>query len=270
MPTRIIFFPISSGSSSAPASLGVGTAAIKVTTFLTAALTEIRVARAGDVVEPDMMDLALVLFNELLDAWNAEQRALYTGQFVTDTLTPALQPHTIGAVANTPTIEVGIARPSQILAANLLITAADGNIRIPLTLRDEEWWMDVRARNITSAIPTDLYYSPDWPNGSIYLWPVPSAAYGIELNIATLLSQMALTDDFSLPPGYLQALRLTTAERLAPSFGQSVSQSTAQAAREARARVFGNNDTIPNLNTRDAGMPGGRSGGYNFLTGGIE
>lgn len=242
---------------------------ISVSDFIRLALMEIRVARAGDVVNPDDMADSLLILNELLDAFNADERALYT-QFITSfTLTPNLQPHTIGVSTNVPapTWNVTIARPMKVLAANLIISS---NIRMPLNLRDDAWWMDLRARAVTSAIPTDLFYSPDWPNGSVSLWPVPMAAYSLELEYETLLASLASGDTFDLPPGYQQALRLTLAERLAPAFGQSLSSSTERRAREARALIWGNNDAIPNLVTRDAGMPGGSGGGFNYRTGQVS
>lgn len=243
---------------------------IVVGAFLTAALAEIRVARAGDVLSPDDQDFALLIFNELLEALNIEDRAIYTSNFPTFTLTPNLQPHTIGLVANSPTFAVATARPARLTAANLMITAASPSIRMPLELVDEAAWMGIRARTVTAAIPRWLFYGDDWPNGSIYLWPVPTTAYGLELDIPKLLVAVAATDTMDLPPGYQQALRLTLAELLAPAFGQQVSQSTAMKAREARARVWAANDTIPDLVTRDAGMPGGRGGTYDYRTGQIS
>jgi hypothetical protein len=130
--------------------------------------------------------------------------------------------------------------------------------------------MDLRARAVTSATPSDLFYSADWPLGGIYLWPVPTTAYTLELEIETLLAAVALTDTFSLPQGYQRALRLTLAEHLAPPFGQAISPMTAMHAMDARASIFGNNDTIPTLVTRDAGMPGGGGGGFNFRSGFVE
>lgn len=239
--------------------------AVAVATFLTAALAEIRMARGGDVVGPDDMDLALFIFNELLDALNVDDRALYTRAFTTFTLTPSLQPHTIGLAANSPTFTVTIGRPTKVLGANLVLT---NNIRVPLTLRDDDWWRNLRAQAVSASIPTDLNYGADWPNGTIRLWPVPTVAYGLELQTETLLAQVALTDTFDLPFGYQQALRLTTAELCAPAFGQTVSASTEKNARKAREAVWGNNDVIPNQKTRDAGVPGGRrGGGYDYRTG---
>lgn len=237
---------------------------ISVNDFLRLALSEIRVARAGDVPSPDDMGDALLIFNELLDTLNADERALYSTMIAAFTLTPNLQPHTIGIAANTPTFVVTTGRPVRIMRANLILA---NNIRNPIDIRDDEWWMNVRAQAVTSTIPTDLNYSPDWPNGSIRLWPVPTAAYQLELMTETLLAQVALTDTFDLPMGYQQALRLTTAELLAPAFGQQVSPSTEKKARAARENAWGANDVIPNARTRDGGMPGGRGGGFNFRTG---
>lgn len=238
--------------------------AIQVDAFLTLALSEIRIARGGDVVSPDDMAQALALFNEYLDALNADGRALFTTAIPSFTLTANLQPHTIGLTGNTPTFTVTIGRPVRILAANLILA---NNIRSALRIRDRQWWMSLRAPAITSSVPRDLYYAPDWPNGSIYLWPVPITAYGIELQTETLLAQVAATDSLDLPMGYQQALRLTLAELMAPSFGQKPSDATIVNGREARARVWGNNDVIPTLNTRDAGMPGGDGGYFDYRTG---
>jgi hypothetical protein len=131
--------------------------------------------------------------------------------------------------------------------------------------------MNVRARSVTSDIPTDLYYDPSWPNGSIYLWPVPTSTYDLELAFDTLLSSVADgAADLDLPQGYQQAVRLTLAELLAPMFGQTASASTMKAARAARLAIFGANTTSPDLITRDAGQPGRGGGGFNFLTGNVS
>jgi hypothetical protein len=237
-----------------------------------AALAEIRVKRAGEDLDPHQAALALLVLNELLDAWNITPRAIFSTTISTFTLTPSLQPHTIGvtSASNTPTFGVTVARPSRIQkdGANLIL---DNDIHIPVNVRDHDWWMNVRARSVTSDIPTDLYYDPSWPNGSIYLWPVPTSTYDLELAFDTLLSSVADgAADLDLPQGYQQAVRLTLAELLAPMFGQTASASTMKAARAARLAIFGANTTSPDLITRDAGQPGRGGGGFNFLTGNVS
>lgn len=240
-----------------------------ITTLLIGALTEIRVARAGDTPSPDDLDLALQILNELLDEWNADSRALFNTTFSDFTLVPSLSPHTIGPAGSLagpadPTFVVAL-RPVALIGAQLNL---GGSIPafIPLTVRDDAWYRRVPTPTITMAAPTDVYYSPDWtdPNnlgsgyGSLYFYGIPSTAYTVRLWLRTVLAQVtdpSLT--FSLPPGYQAALRLTLAERLAAAMGQVVAPSTAEAARGARERVFGNNDPIPHLATADAGLNGG-------------
>lgn len=243
---------------------------VTVSALLTNALAEIRVARAGDVISADMQDLALYQLNELFDHWNAQSRAIYNINFSTFTLTANHQPHTIGPSGADFTLSPN--RPTAILGANLVLPGSAA-VQVPLNLRDDSWWLQTRVKTLTAAVPTDLYYSPDWPNGSIYLWPIPNAAYQVYLELRNQLSAtVAATDTLDLPQGYPQAIRLTLAELLAPSFGQQVSPSTASKARDARAAVFGLNDAIPNLVTRDAGMPSGGAfrGRFNYLTGEVQ
>jgi hypothetical protein len=91
---------------------------------------------------PDDQADALLLFNELLDALNVDGRAIYNRTFTTYTLTPLLQPHTIGLSANAPTFAVTIGRPKKIVAANIVLT---GNIRKELELLDEQGWNAIKA-----------------------------------------------------------------------------------------------------------------------------
>ena len=249
--------------------------AITVSEFIRLALMEIRVARAGNVINPNDAADALLILNEYLDRLNATPRALYSTTQTTFTLTADLQPHTIGLTANSPTFAVSVNRPERILSANIVLS---GNIRAPqggLDILNQQQWDAIAAGaaagqsvTITSSIPLALFYKPDWPNGSIYLWPVPTANK-LEIRFETLLASLALSDTFTLPMGYQQALRLTLAELLAPAFGQSVSAETRRAAMDARAAVWGNNDLIPNA-IPDGGVPmGARGGGWNYKTGQI-
>lgn len=241
--------------------------------LLTNALAEIRVARAGDVVNADDLALASYHANLLLDLMNADGRALFATAFQTFTLTPSLQPHTVGLSANTPTFSVSVGRPTRILQANIILST---NVRVSLgdPLTDAEWNAITagaaagQTPNILTSVPQNLYYSADWPNGSIYLWPVPNAANGLEIEYETLLASVALTDTFSMPQGYLAALHFTLAEYLAPSFGQQASQETKDHGRKARGIVWGNNDVVPVIQQWPGGMPSDvRRGGFNFLSG---
>lgn len=233
---------------------------------ITDAFVEIRVARAGDVLAPEMFDQGQRVANRLLDLWNANRRAVYADVIADFTLTPNLSPHTIGPTGTFVVTQ----RPVRIDAAQLNLGGSP-NVFTPVTVRDDRWFRARGVPAITTSTPTDVFYNATWPNGTLYFYGVPTTAYGMRLWLRTLLS--AITDptiDFSLPPGYQQAITMTLAEALAPSNGQTASQATKDAGRLARDLVFGNNDDIPDLDTLDAGMPGVRGRGYNFRTGEIE
>lgn len=231
-------------------------------TIVTDALRELRVLNASDPASGEDADFALSKAKRLLDNWNAERRAVYANVFSSFTLTPSLSPHLIGPTGTWVVAQ----RPVSIEGASLVLT----NIGQPITRREASWWRDQALKTLTSALPTDLYYEPAWPNGKLWFWPIPTTAYPVELEIRQLLASAALklTDDFSLPPGYQDAITLTLAEDLAGPFKAEVGQVTVTKAREARERIFDTNDETPRLVTHDAGMPGGSgSSWFDYRTG---
>jgi len=233
----------------------------------------LNICRASELNAEDAT-FGLKLLNRLLDNWNADRQAVYAETFSTFTATASLQPHTIGLVANAPTWNVLTNRPVSVTAANLITGAGTSAYRTPIFIRDKDWWDSVSLRAMTSAIPTDLYYEPTWPNGSLYFWPVPSGALSIELRLRVLLAQMIAATTFTLPPGYQDAITLTLEEKLVVPYhvtDQAILITLKKDARDARAKVFANNIEVPRLQTADAGMPGSDSGGgWDFRIGGYR
>lgn len=230
--------------------------------IVTDALRELGVLNAADPASGEDAVLGLLRANKILDNWNATQQAVYAQIFTPYTTTPALSPHTIGP---TGTFVVAT-RPQAIESAAIVLNG----VTIPITPdRDRDWYSALPLPDLAGSIITDLYYEPSWPNGSLYFWPVPSAALSIVLQTRVLLAEVDLADTFTLPPGYQDALTLTLAEDLAAPFRVAVSPITQQHAREARARIFGNNVRPVRIRTQDAGMPSGGSkrGTFNYLTG---
>lgn len=225
-------------------------------TIVTDALAELNVFAAGDTIPPDDADFVLRKMNRVIDLWNADGASSYGDSFTSYTLTPALQPHTIG-----PTGTFAVATPPEVIdGANYITGTGTSAVRIPIAIRDRFWWANESVQAITSSIPTDLYYAKGATNGSIYLWPVPSAASTLELMVRRLLTQLTLVSTFALPQGYQEALTLTVAEAIAPAYEQQPSPSLARSAAKARAILFASNRLTPRLHTQDAGMPGGCGG----------
>lgn len=206
----------------------------------------------------------------LLNNWNAERAAVYAASFATYTLVANLQPHTIGPSTATWATTL---RPVSIDGANVIIDVSNPSAYTPIAIHTAQWWNFQSQPGQTSSFPTDLYYQADWPNGKIYFWPVPQAAYQVQLQLRVLLDDaLDLDTEFTLPQGYEDALTLTLAESCCGKlFGVDLTPDLQQAARIARARIFNNNDQPSALITSDFGMQGagltGNRADFNFLTG---
>jgi hypothetical protein len=209
----------------------------------------------GDPFAPLLAGTLLYRLNRMLDSWNAEHEAIYAQQFLTYTLTPSLSPHTIGPTGATWTLASG--RPVSIESASLILAGGTTSAYVPIHLREAQWWADQQVPTLTSLYSTDLYYEPNWPLGNLFFWPVPTAANQVEIEIRRALAQVVLTDTFSLPPGYQEAITLTLAEQAARPLGKPIDASLIREASKARARIFANNVPTPTICTQDAGMPSG-------------
>jgi hypothetical protein len=230
------------------------------------ALIEIGVQDPIETVDPNMQSLGLLRLNSILNQWNAKGEASYTATFPTYTTTASLSPHTIGPTSATWS---ATQRPVDILGANRVLSSGTGLVRIPIAIRDAVWWFSqLSAPNIETGIPTDLYYAPTFPNGSIYFWPVPSEAYTVALMVRLILGDALDEDDLgtdiALPPGYYRAISLSLAEDLVTPLTVPMPQQLPSKATQARAVIFGVNTVSTRIRTRQSGVPRGAPSGATF------
>ena len=230
--------------------------------LITDALHEISAIGAVDTPNGEDATLGLLRLNKLLNNLNAEQRMVYASTFTSYTLTPSLNPHTIGASGGTWTVA---SRPESIESASIIAS----DIRHPVSIRDAQWWTDIATPETQGDIPTDLYYETSWPLGKVWLYPIPSAANELEILTRVVLGSVALSDDFTLPPGYQDAITLTLAEDLVAPFRVPMPQNLPIKAVKARGRIWAANSVIPRLRTADDGLGGGRST-WDYRTGGFR
>jgi hypothetical protein len=238
------------------------------------AMIEVGIASPGDPPDGDVVQWALRKYNYLLNFWAAKKNFVYSTSFQVFNLVAGLSPHTIGP--NNATFNVP-QRPVKIESWALILNSGQSAVDLPhKPLRDNDWWAMQRVKAIQTNIPTDLYYSPDQPNGSLFFWPVPNAVLPVRLELWSLVSEaLSINDPIdgaggvgTLPPAYRTAIMLTLAETLQPGARKDADSTLAAMALAARAAVFGNNTASPRIATRDSGMPGSRrGGGFNWLTG---
>ncbi len=240
----------------------------------TDAATELGVYAGGEPLSASDAQLLLRFLRRLFNGWNADRRAVYATSFLTFTIPPPIDPAipiTIGPTGDWVTDS----RPVSIDGANLVLTTSTPSVQLPIHIRDHQWWLGQSVPTLTTDVPTDLYYQPDWPDGKCFFWPVPSVAYDVALMVRVLLDEaVTLASDFTLPPGYQQAITLTLADMAMRAFGVPLERvpTLRTDASQARALIFGNNDQIPHLRTEDAGMTPGSSGrraDFNWISGAV-
>jgi hypothetical protein len=242
----------------------------KVLDIVTDVLTEIEAYQVGEDVDPADAQRVLRILNRELDAWAALDRYVYAVTFTQFTLTPNHQPHLIGPGLAAPDFPAA-QRPVRVDGASIVLSG-NPSTDVIMNLRDRDWWNNQRVKDVQTTTPTNLYYEPSYPNGSLFLWPVPTVAYGILLELWGLISQFTgLEQPFDMAPGYKKALVLTTAEQCCRPFGRPLRPDLVAAANKARVAIQTNNLTSPRTGSADYGASGSgslRRGDFNYTTGG--
>lgn len=241
--------------------------AVQIRTIVTEAAQELNIVGSNETLSAADAQYILSQLIRLINNWNAEEITVWTVDFSLFTLPTNTSPITIGPSGADFTVT---ARPVSVDGATLVLNTSSPPVDVPITLRDDDWWLGQSVKTLTSTVPTDLYYSPSFPNGSLYFWPVPTVAYQVRLELRIILTEAITLDTMvNLPPGYRDALTRTLSEIIAVPFGKIVPEPAAKLAREARARIWANNDPEPNLTTIDYGLqaPSGNRPTWNYLIG---
>jgi len=238
---------------------------VVVLDLIRASFMEMGVYPPGEVPAAEEAAFGLDKLNRLLDSWSAHRAYIYTSAFLQFTLTPNLSPHTIGLAANSPTWAVTGARPSKITSAQLITNNQSPDIFTPIRIQDADWWAAQATPTLATDWPTDLYYSPGVPNGSLYFWPVPTAAYEVQLQVDQELQQaVSLSTVLILPPGYQDAITYALAVSCLPAGEKSTNGALVALAQRALAMITGNNFQALRIATRDSGIPNDSSNRSNF------
>lgn len=233
--------------------------------LINAAAQEIGTLAQGEMLSADDMAWVLQKLQRVIDTFNAKRTMVYANTFTSFTIVPNLAPHTIGPTGTFAVPQ----RPVEIPSIGLqLVNTTPDTVEIPLTPRDRDWWANQRVKNVTSTIPTDYYYEPDWPNGSIYFWPVPNAVNNVLIQQRKVIAEMPnAATAFTMPPAYWDAIVYGLAIALGPSFERVVTPDLRSLYMDALRAVQSNNIFSPTTDTGDAGMPGvGRRSGFNYVS----
>jgi hypothetical protein len=248
--------------------------------IITDSFIEIGACPPGEQPGPDEAQWGFRKLNYLMDTWQALKSKVFSYQYIVETLVAGLSPHTIGPSGVATFNTAPFPRPVRLESAALLLNTSDptGLVDLPMNIRDHAWWALQQVKAIETNVPTDVYYDPTMPDGSLFFWPVPNSAQQVRLQFWNTVSQFVTIQDpiggeggpGTWPQGYRAAIMLTLAEHLIPGSNRPMPETLPFAARMARKAIDGNNNKSPRMQTQDSGMPksGKSRPDFNWATGG--
>ena len=207
----------------------------------------------GDAIPSAEAQDALAVANRILTDWNLEDLLVYTIDRTVFPVTAFTQTYTIG-----PTGVWVLARPNRIEQINWQYTGTE--INIPLRpLRDQEY-QGLLVRNVTGAIAISFYYHETYPDGEVFLWPIPTTAgNAVVFSKHPWSGTAVLTTVLSLPPGYQAAFEYGLAVELYPEYPRpsGLNPEIRRLARETKDNIKIINESPPLMRSDAAHLTGG-------------
>lgn len=212
--------------------------------WVTASLKKIGVLAAGEAPESSEAVDALAEGNRMLSSWSNEGLLIFAiNQETPVTLVAGDATYTLGAAGDI------VNRPQEIVGAFI----RDGSTDYPLDLLTHDEFIAIRDKSVQSDYPNSLYDDGGYPQRTVTLYPVPSAAKSLVLFTHRALTAITdLSTSVSMPPGYDDALVYNLAVRLAPEYGKAVSDVVAATAIETKAGLKRSNTKPALLRCDDA------------------
>lgn len=189
---------------------------------ITDAGQRIGVYAPGEVLTSADSTLGLTVLDDMLDSWSNENLTCYAIQEQSAPLTPGTFQYTIG-----PGGMFNMPRPLRIKygtgAAYILDT--NGNRYVVDVVQRGQWNLIGNLSNINSDIPTTLFYDPQFPLGIMNIFPVPLINWILFWDsYLPFVTASNLATAFSLPPGYMRAIKLGLSVELWPYYKPDTAQ----------------------------------------------
>lgn len=178
----------------------------------------------------DEYAVCLEALNAMLDSWRNERLMCYTMLDESLTLVPSQASYTIGATGNLDTN-----RPTIITAAYLVDSA---NVSYDVNILNYKEYVAIGLKASTSTLPNNIYYSPDVPLGTLWVYPVPTSAFTMHILTPTPMMAYALTSTTAiLAPGWQEAIATNLAVYIAPEFETEASRTVMKMAADSKAYI---------------------------------
>lgn len=235
--------------------------------LINSALRLIGVLASGEVPTSAESSDALLILNQLIEAWTAERMMIFTLTITEFPLTVGQQTYTLGTGGN-----FNMARPARIERMGIVsFNNAAQPLELPLEMLTDQGWAAIPVKLISSSLPQKVYDDGAFPLRNLSFWCIPNVNVSTRIYAWTNLVQFPdLFTDETFPPGYAKALRYNLAVDLAPEFGRQVPPEVAVQAIATKAALKSINAPLVETRVDEAvsGSLGGAKRVYNWLTDG--
>lgn len=211
---------------------------------------------------PESAD-ALVIAQQMIDAWQAERMMIFTITISEFPLVPGQQTYTLGAGGN-----FNIPRPARIERMSIVnLNNPAQPLELPLEMLTEQQWQEIiPVKLIQSTLPQRVYDDGAFPLRNLNYWCIPTVPVNTRIYGWTAINTFPdLVTDVTFPPAYLKAIRYNLAVDLAPEFGREVPPAVAAQAIQTKAIIKSLNSPQP-LMYADPAVVNPRGRVYNWIT----
>lgn len=204
---------------------------------------------SGEEPTADEANDALTALNDLLDFMSIPGLFIYASRKDDVSWTGGQQTRTIGASGN-----FNITRPTRIEDSTYFTSESGEDYPLQI-LRTTQAYTAILDKTTQSGMPEYLYYEPSYPQGTLFIWPVPSSTLTIHLYSQEQLEQAAsLSATISFPPGYKELLTAELSARLCPEFGVAMPPELSDMRRRAAQAVKRMNKKTVHSSIESPGM----------------
>lgn len=212
----------------------------------------------GEDVPIDEANEALMVFNDMVDGWNADRLAIFTTRIDDFPFTLNKQSYTMGTGG-----DFNVPRPARIDAMSAILLNNPSNpVEIPMDLYSvDDWQLKIPVKNVSSSFPQICYDDGGFPFRTLNMWPIPTSANAVRIySWQALAAAAALNTTIAFPPGYPEAFRYNLAVRLGSEFAAPVSDIVQRIAIQSLGRLKTMNAPDLNLQSDLVASPAG----YNY------
>lgn len=228
-----------------------------VDNIILGALRQLKVKESGENLSAAAAADGLIALNDLIELCNLQPLMQLAKVKLTQTLTASDATYTFGASGDNST------RPLEIHSAYI----RSGNVDYPVRVLGNEEYSLIAFKTITSTYPYNLYYRAAYPQGVVNLYPVPSTANVLHLEVrAALSTYSAGSDSVDLAPAYIKYFKSQLAIDISPEY-KDPSPVVYESAREAKAWIKRTNAIDKPVMANTAQIATGRGGNASRLFG---